>query len=121
MNKKFFFLPLLLMAVAMYGEPIVRIVSTNAPDKAFATENVRKLVLSADAVDIVNNSGSVLLSVPLADIARVEFTDGIPDTPTDVRQEANDNVQCTKIIRDGQLYIMYKGTMYNVQGQIIKK
>ena len=28
----------------------------------------------------------------------------------------SDKVQCTKVIRDGQLYLMYKGTMYNVQG-----
>ena len=27
-----------------------------------------------------------------------------------------DDVQCTKVVRDGQLYIMYNGTMYNVQG-----
>lgn len=28
-----------------------------------------------------------------------------------------DDVQCTKVIRDGRLYLIYKGTMYNVQGQ----
>jgi len=32
----------------------------------------------------------------------------------------SDKVQCTKVIRDGQLYIMYKGTMYNVQGAKVK-
>ena len=32
----------------------------------------------------------------------------------------SDKVQCTKILRDGQIYIMYKGTMYNVQGQKVK-
>ena len=26
------------------------------------------------------------------------------------------NVQCTKVLRDGQLYLMYKGHKYNVQG-----
>ena len=26
-----------------------------------------------------------------------------------------------KFIQNGQLYIMYKGTMYNVQGQVIDK
>ena len=31
-----------------------------------------------------------------------------------------DKVQCTKIIRDGVLYIMYNGTMYNVQGLRVK-
>ena len=33
-----------------------------------------------------------------------------------IDQVQMDNVQSTKIIRDGQLYILYKGTMYNVQG-----
>jgi len=28
-----------------------------------------------------------------------------------------DDVQCTKVIRDGKLYLMYKGTMYDVQGR----
>ena len=32
----------------------------------------------------------------------------------------SDNVPCTKILHDGQIYIMYKGTMYNVQGQKVK-
>ncbi|MBQ6790896.1 MAG: leucine-rich repeat protein [Paludibacteraceae bacterium] len=31
-----------------------------------------------------------------------------------------DNVQCTKVLRDGVLYIMYNGTMYNVQGQRLR-
>lgn len=31
-----------------------------------------------------------------------------------------DKVQCTKILRDGVLYIMYNGTMYNVQGQRLR-
>ncbi len=122
MNKKrrIFILSLLLMAVGVSAEPIVRVVSTNGSDQAFATESVRKLVLSADAVDVVNNAGTVLLSVPFAEIARVEFAEGTPDTPTAVEQVPSDQVQCTRFIRNGQLYIMYKGTMYDVQGRIIK-
>ena len=30
-----------------------------------------------------------------------------------------DKVQCTKVIKDGKLYLMYKGTMYDVQGRKI--
>ena len=29
-----------------------------------------------------------------------------------------DDVQCTKVIRNGQLFIVYKGTMYDVQGVV---
>ena len=32
----------------------------------------------------------------------------------------SDKIQCTKILREGQIYIMYKGTMYNIQGQKVK-
>ncbi len=119
-KRKLLLFSLLLVAVGMSAEPIVRVVSTGGSDNAFATESVRKLVLSTEGVDVVNNAGIVLLSVPKADIVRVEFTEGTPDTPGAVGQVPSDQVQCTKFIRNGQLYIMYKGTMYDVQGRIIK-
>ena len=31
-----------------------------------------------------------------------------------------DNVQSTKVIENGQLYLMYNGTKYNVQGAVVK-
>jgi hypothetical protein len=39
---------------------------------------------------------------------------------TGIDNVQSDNVQCTKVIRDGQLYLMYKGTTYNAQGQLVK-
>lgn len=41
-------------------------------------------------------------------------------TPTAIDHVQSDEVQCTKVIRDGQLYLMYKGQMYNVQGAEVK-
>ena len=35
---------------------------------------------------------------------------------SDIENVQRDNVQGTKVLRDGQLYIMYNGTKYNVQG-----
>ena len=43
-----------------------------------------------------------------------------PDTPTSVENVQGDNVQCTKVLKEGQLYLMYKGTMYDVQGRRIR-
>jgi uncharacterized repeat protein (TIGR02543 family) len=31
----------------------------------------------------------------------------------------SDDIPCTKLLRDGQLYLIYKGIMYNVQGRRI--
>lgn len=43
------------------------------------------------------------------------------NVPTGVDNVQSDNVPCTKVLRDGVLYIIHNGTMYNVQGQLIKK
>jgi len=40
--------------------------------------------------------------------------------PTGIENVQGGNVQGTKVIENGVLYIMYKGTMYNVQGQKVR-
>ena len=42
-----------------------------------------------------------------------------PQATTDI-ENAQDNVQCTKVLRDGQLYIIRDGRTYDAQGQLIK-
>ena len=113
-KRRLLFFSLLLVAAGMSAEPIVRVVSNNGSDRAFATESVRKLVLSADAVDIVNNEGSVLLSVPFAEIARVEFGEGTPTgipNATIVRDE-----EAVKVYENGQVYILRSGKKYTIMG-----
>jgi len=44
----------------------------------------------------------------------VKITDGI-------EQVQWDKVQNTKVVKNGQLYIMYKGTMYDVQGKVVRQ
>jgi hypothetical protein len=39
---------------------------------------------------------------------------------TAVENVQTDNAQCTKVLRDGQLYLMYNGQLYNVQGTLMK-
>ena len=113
MNKKFLLLPLLLIAMTAGAESIVLVASTNGSDSVFAIDQVRKLVLTSASVDIVNNEGSVLLSVPKADIARVEFTDG---TPTAVEATIVQDNDAVKIIEHGQVYILRCGKKYTIMG-----
>jgi len=40
--------------------------------------------------------------------------------PQDVENVQGDNVQCTKVIENGQIYILHNGAKYNVQGQIVQ-
>ena len=39
---------------------------------------------------------------------------------TDVENVQGDNVQCTKVIENGQIYILHNEAKYNVQGQIVQ-
>ena len=48
--------------------------------------------------------------------ASVKYT----GTATGVEEVRRDDVPCTKVIEDSVLYLKYKGTKYNVQGQIVK-
>jgi len=41
-------------------------------------------------------------------------------TGSDNVQCTKDNVRCTKVMKNGVLYLMYNGTMYNVQGQMVR-
>ena len=118
MSKKIIILPLLLIAVAVSAEPIVRVLKTDGSDKAFAKDEVHKFVFHSDGMDVVNHAGAVLMNVPVADFVRVEFTDGTPtpEQPTAVDQVQRDKVQCTKVLRNGQLYLKNEGQMYDVRG-----
>lgn len=113
MNKKYLFLPLLLAVMTVDGEQVVRIVGNENLDRSFATEKVRKLVLTSDSVDVVNNNDSVLLRVHMANIARVEFTEGTPEAVEATIVRDNDAV---KIIDHGQVYILRSGRKYTIMG-----
>jgi subtilisin family serine protease len=48
---------------------------------------------------------------------------GIPDAwkaytmkPTGIEEAQRNDIQCTKVLRNGQLYLIYKGKMYDVRG-----
>lgn len=120
-SKHFLILPLLMIAVSMMAEPIVRVVS-NSADKAFATDDVRKLVLTAENVDVVNDAGTVLMTVPVANSVRVELTEGTP-TPTAIDQvQSTDRFtdRAQKILRNGQILILHNGNMYDVRGAEVR-
>ena len=118
-SKRWLFLPLLMAVLATNGAPVVRIVDAAGADKDIAIDKIHKLVLTSTVVEVVNNEGSVLLSVPVSNIVRVELTDS-ESTPTSFPAVPMDDTQPTKILRNGQIYILYNGTMYSIQGQIIK-
>ena len=61
---------------------------------------------------------SVGYSVARSSNYAVRLVKDVKETPTDIKANGERaNGECTKVLREGQLYLMYKGTMYNVLGQ----
>ena len=59
----------------------------------------------------------IITTTPMtAPLRRARYVINQTEVVTGVENVQGDNVQGTKVLRDGQLYIMYNGVMYNVQG-----
>ena len=59
-------------------------------------------------------AGSAAASAPPV---RIRYSE---NTTTDLPDVQSDEVQCTKMLRDGQVVILREGVMYNSLGQIVK-
>ena len=98
------------------AEPIIRVVCTDGMETEFAVNEVHKLVLSDDNVEVVSNDGSTLLNVALSDIIRVEFEDDA-STSIDVIESIPKPIRTSlKVLEHGQVYIISNGKKYTIQG-----
>lgn len=109
-------MPLLLLAMLANADPIVRFVSTDGSNQPFAANDVRKIALNPTTVDVLGNQEAVLLSIPLAELARVEFAESTPDTPTAIEVTHVPNSETVKFIENGHVYIVNGGRKYTVMG-----
>lgn len=99
------------------ADPIVCFVNTDGSTQPFAADDVRKIALNPTTVDVLSSQGSVLLSIPLAELVRVEFAEGTtPDTPTAIDATLVPNSETAKIIENGHVYIVNGGRKYTVMG-----
>ena len=75
--------------------------------------------VTGDGVSIDAFRAYIVISGGAALAPRLRVT--IHNAPTAVENVQSENIQGTKVLRDGQLYIKYNGTMYNVQGQKVNR
>lgn len=62
------------------------------------------------------NSADAPYSCPFANGCSVRLVKDTQYTPTSLGEVQGDDVQCTKVLQDGRLYLMYEGQMYDVRG-----
>jgi hypothetical protein len=49
-----------------------------------------------------------------------DFTNILPISQQGLEDVQGNNVQCTKVVRDGQIYILRGEKVYNAQGALVK-
>ena len=85
-----------------------------------STENTGNFTMTGGTINI-NTYGATGEAVKAAGTQSVAAAASLNVYSTqDVDQVPSDQVQSTKVIRDGVLYLMYKETMYNVQGTEVR-
>ena len=116
MIKKILILPLLLIAMTVNAEQIIRVVCTDGMETEFAVDDVHKFVLSKDNVEVVGNDGLILLNVALDDIVRVEFEDNTSTSIDDIKSIPKPIKNALKVLEHGQVYIISNGKKYTLHG-----
>jgi len=89
--------------------------------KSVSETGTYPFVLTADQATSFRDKNIGLTAQYLDITALTTYVDTRSDGPaTAIDELQSDEAQSTKIFRNGQLYIMYKGTMYDVRGNVVK-
>ena len=106
-----------MLAMGLQAETIrvMRFVPTAGEEHEVALDKLQKVVFTADSVVLISAKDGAATPMYKYDYRSILFTESDSEDVVTVSGERLE-VSGEKFIKDGQLYIMYKGTMYNVQG-----
>lgn len=115
---------LLLLAVsgqrsALRADEVVRLEPVAGSASEYSVAELLRVELSGDLIRFIGTDGTLVAEVYKYDY--VQLT--IADTPTAVEQTVNSQeptAKCQKLIKNGQVYILFGDKLYNISGNKIK-
>lgn len=115
---------LLLLAVsgqrsALRADEVVRLEPLAGSASEYSVAELLRVELSGDSIRFIGTDGTLVAEVYKYDY--VQLT--IADTPTAVEQTVNSQeptAKCQKLIKNGQVYILFGDKLYNISGNKIK-
>lgn len=122
MQHRFFLFIALIWAVAQSvwaeGIPVMRFVPVAGEESEVALNNLQKVVFTPDSVVLIAAKDGAQTPMYKYDYQAVVFT----ESRTEGLQVTGDGLELRgeKFIHDGQLYIRYDNTIYNILGNKIK-
>lgn len=111
------------LAMGMHAETIrvLRFVPIAGAETEVAQNALQKVVFTRDSVVLISATDGEATPMYKYDYKAIVFAES--STPTEEEVTENSewlSVSGEKFIRDGQLYIMHEGQMYDVQGRRVK-
>ena len=123
MNRKFCIgIVSCILAIGMQAETIrvLRFVPVAGTETEVEQNTLQKVVFTRDSVILISASDGETTPMYKYDYRSILFAES--STPTEVNEVKSEElrVKSEKFIKDGQLYIMHEGQMYDVQGRRVK-
>jgi len=105
------------LAMSMQAQTVrvMRFVTTAGEESEVALNSLQKVVFTPDSVVLIAAKDGVQTPLYKYDYQSILFTESSSEKGLQVTGDGL-QVKGEKFIKDGQLYIMYKGTMYNIYG-----
>ena len=110
-----------IMAMGLQAETVrvMRFVPVAGEESEVALDNLQKVVFTRDSVVLIPAKDGEAMPMYKYDYQSILFAESSSEDVEEVKSEEL-RAKSEKFIKDGQLYIRYEGTMYNVLGLKIK-
>ena len=99
---------------------VLRFVPVSGSETEVAQNTLRKVIFTPDSIVLIAASDGEATPMYKYDYRSILFTESGSEGMEEVGSETVSTVRSEKFIKNGQLYIRYKGRMYDVQGRAVE-
>lgn len=106
------------MAMALQAETIrvLRFVPITGSESEVPQSSLQKVVFTADSMVLISATDGEATPMYKYDYRTILFTESTTPTDIETLNAERPEYQGEKFIKDGRLYILYEGRMYDVMG-----
>lgn len=102
------------------GTPVMRFVPVSGEESEVALNTLQKVVFTQDSVVLIAAKDGAQTPMYKYNYQAIVFTESSSPERLDEVKSKELRVKSEKFIKDGQLYILYEGTMYDVRGRKVE-
>lgn len=102
------------------GTPVMRFVPVAGDESEVALNTLQKVVFTQDSVVLIAAKDGAQTPMYKYNYQAIVFSESSSPERLDEVKSKELRVKSEKFIKDGQLYILYEGTMYDVRGRKVE-